>query len=235
MKATSADIKSKARELGADLCGIAAADRFSGAPASYRPADVLPGCKSVVIVARRFLTSTLDSSSTIPYTVIRNYLSDEMDRLSIGLSYYLEGVGERSVPTGAIGPTRWEKETKKSMGLISLKHAAVLAGLGKMGRNTLLINERFGNMVWLGGVLTTHEFDPDPLVEYEVCPRGCRVCLDVCPVQAMDGVSIDQRKCWEYAFGADDEGEWRIKCFACRQGCPNKFGLKAERQTDRAI
>jgi epoxyqueuosine reductase len=226
MNTNSADVKNKALEWGADLCGIAAADRFAAAPEGYRPADVLPGCRSVVIVARRFLRSTLSAESTIPYTVIRNYLSGEMDRLSIELAYYLESLGAKAVPTGAIGPTRWNKETRKSMGLISLKHAAAQAGMGKIGKNTLLINDRLGNMIWLGGVLTTLELSPDPLAEYDVCPEKCRVCLDICPVQALDGVSIDQRKCWDYAFGADDEGEWRIRCFKCRDICPNKLGVK---------
>jgi epoxyqueuosine reductase QueG len=226
MNVTSADIKSKAQEWGADLCGIAAAGRFTTAPASYRPSDVLPGCRSVVVLARRFLTSTLTAGSTIPYTIVRNYLSAEMDRLSIQLCYYFESLGAMAVPTGAIGPTRWERKTRKSMGLISLKHAAVHAGLGTMGKNTLLINDKFGNMIWLGAVLTTYDLEPDAPVEYEGCLEKCRLCLDECPVQAMDGVSIDQRKCWEHAFGADAEGQWRIRCFKCRDVCPNKLGVK---------
>ncbi len=231
MSVTSVDIKAKAQELGADLCGIASADRFAGAPASYRPSDVLPGCQSVVIVARRFLTSTLDARSTIPYTVIRNYLSTQMDDLSIRLSYNLESLGAKAIPTGAIGPTRFNKETGKSMGLISLKHAAVQAGLGKMGKNTLLVNDRHGNMIWLGGVLTTLKLQADAPAEYEVCPEECRLCLEACPVQAMDGVSINQRKCWDYAFGADDKGEWRIRCFTCRDICPNKLGVRTKKKT----
>ena len=226
MNATSKDIKNKAQELGAELCGIASVNRFGEAPPGYRPDDVLPGCQSVVIVAKRFLTSTLASASTIPYTIVRNYLSGEMDRLSIELSYFVESLGAQAVPPGAIGPTRFDRDTRKSMGLISLKHAAVQSGLGKMGKNTLLINEHYGNMIWLGGVLTTLELQPDPLVAYDVCPAKCQICLDKCPVQAMDGVSIDQAKCWNYAFGADAEGEWRIKCFACRDVCPNKLGVR---------
>lgn len=230
MNATSADIKSRAQEWSADLCGIAAADRFSTAPASYRPSDVLPGCRSVVVLAKRFLTSTLAADSTIPYTIVRNYLSAEMDRLAIQLSYHLESLGARAIPTGAIGPCRCEKETRKSMGLVSLKHAAVQAGLGTMGKNTLLINDKFGNMIWLGAVLTTLDLEPDAPVEYEGCLDKCRLCLDVCPVQAMDGVSIDQRKCWQHAFGADEEGEWRIRCFKCRDVCPNKLGVKIRKK-----
>ena len=49
----------KAAGLGADLCGIASFDRFGEAPEGYRPQDVLPGCRSVVVNAIRSLDSTL--------------------------------------------------------------------------------------------------------------------------------------------------------------------------------
>jgi epoxyqueuosine reductase QueG len=230
MNVTSADIKRMAEEWGADLCGIAAADSLSTAPEGYRPGDVLAGCRSVVVVAKRFLLSTLAAESTIPYTIVRNYLSAEMDRLSIRLSYHLESLGARAIPTGAIGPCRRDKEAGKAMGLISLKHAAVQAGLGKIGKNTLLINDGYGNMIWLGAVLTTCDLEPDLPAEYEVCPERCRLCLEACPVQALDGISIEQLTCWRHAFGADDEGEWRIRCFKCRAVCPNKLGVKARKR-----
>ena len=111
-----------------------------------------------------------------------------------------------------------------------MKHAAVQAGLGRMGKNTLLINDRYGNMIWLSAVLTTCELEPDPIAQYETCPDKCRLCLEACPVQAMDGISIDQARCWTHAFGADAEGEWRIRCFTCRDVCPNKMGIRARKR-----
>jgi epoxyqueuosine reductase QueG len=221
----SSDVKNLAAELGADLCGIAPLDRFVNAPKGYHPTDVLPGCRSVIVVALRFPVSTLEARSTIPYTVVRNDLSAAIDRLTVRLSLKLESCGVTAVPVGAIGPDEFDAETGKFRGIISLKHAAELAGLGKIGRNTLLINDRYGNMIWLGAVITTAALVPDPLSGYEACVEGCSLCLDSCPVNALDGVSMDQRRCHEYAFGPLNGGEWRIKCYTCRKICPHCKGI----------
>jgi len=55
----AADVKQTSRELGADLCGIASVDRFEQAPKGFHPCDVLPECQTVIVLARRFLNSTL--------------------------------------------------------------------------------------------------------------------------------------------------------------------------------
>ena len=224
MAISASEVKALAAEWGADLCGIAPVDRFEGAPEGFHPCDVLPGCRSVVVLARRFLISTLSATSGVPYTIVRNKLSDAMDVLSLKVAYALEAEGALAVPTGAIEPCNWDAATKKTMGLISLKHAAVRAGLGTMGKNTLLINDRYGNMLWLSAVLTSAELDPDPLATYEGCIPGCTLCLQSCPVQALDGVSIDYQACWDHAFGTENGGEWRIKCYTCRKVCPHALG-----------
>lgn len=229
MELTSVCVKKMADALGADLCGIAPAERFSQAPLGYSPTDVLPGCKSVVVIAVRFLTSTLSARSTIPYTVARNTLAARLDRMTLHISDAIEREGELAVPPGAVGPTILDKRNRKLRGIISLKHAAVLAGLGKMGKNTLLVNDRYGNMLWLGAVLTTAELEPDPLAAYDVCPDDCALCLKACPVKALDGVSIDQRKCGRFAFEDDRYAGWRIKCYTCRKICPNCLGIPGRR------
>ncbi|HUL61673.1 MAG TPA: hypothetical protein VLT35_01315, partial [Methanocella sp.] len=120
---------------------------------------------------------------------------------------------------------------KKLRGAVSLKRAAVQAGLGRMGKNTLLGNDRYGNMLWLGGVLTTAELGADPVAAYGGCIPGCLLCLDACPVKALDGVSIDQRACGRHAFGEErvlfrGHGGWRIKCNACCRVCPSATGIR---------
>lgn len=219
----SSSIKDKASSLGADLCGIASIDRFDGMPPMTNPAAILPGCKSVIVVAKRYLQSTILSASTIPYTIIRNYLSSALDRITIELSYFIESEASQAVPTGAIEPCNWNPELSKTVGLISLKNAGVKAGLGTIGKNTLLITEKYGNMVWLGGVLTTLELTPDPVIEANLCKPECNRCLAQCPTGAIDGSNfMDQAKCWNYAFGEENGGEWRIKCNTCRTVCPVK-------------
>lgn len=225
MTLCAAAVKQAARELGADLCGIAPVERFKQAPKGFHPCDVLPDCQSVIVLARRFLNSTLFTASTIPYTDVRNELTRQMDKLAIELAYILESRGVLAVPINAIGPTEWDASTNKSRGIISLKHAGELAGLGKIGKNTLLINKQFGNMIWLSAVVTSLPLEADPLADYDTCSPNCQLCLEACPIQALDGVSMNQRACWEYAFGTHNGGEWRIKCFTCRKVCPHCKGI----------
>jgi epoxyqueuosine reductase len=224
-KISSPYVKNISLQFGADLCGIATVDRFENAPEGFHPRDVMPECQSVIVLACRFLRSTLFAKSSIPYTDVRNELSRKMDRIAIDLSYELESKEVLAVPINSIGPTEWDKKTRKTRGIISLKHAAELAGLGRIGKNTLLINENYGNMIWLSGVLVSEKIEPDTQAEYEGCLSSCTICLESCPIQALDGVSMNQKACWEYAFGPHEGGEWRIKCFACRKMCPHCLGI----------
>lgn len=219
------DVKNMARELGADLVGIAAADRFGNAPQGYHPADVLPGCRSVVVLAGRWNPATMLAASVSPYWITRQYLSDKMTFLAARLAEQLTDSGALSVPIGSNYPDDLDPRTGRYRGTISLKHAAELAGLGRIGRNTLLINDRLGNALWLSAVVTEAQLESDPIADYVSCIPGCKLCVTACPVHALDGEQIDQAACSAYAYGERDGGEYRIHCFACRKACPNRFGL----------
>jgi len=102
---------------------------------------------------------------------------------------------------------------------------AQAAGIGAIGRNTLLITPEYGSSVWLGGVLTEMEISPNPLLE-PVC-RRCNKCVSACPVGALDGELMDQSACHNYAFGQMD-GNFTISCHVCRDICP--YCLSGERR-----
>ncbi len=70
-------------------------------------------------------------------------------------------------------------------GILLIRHAAHNAGLGIHGRKTLLLTPEFGNMVYIGTVLTDIEIEPDDLINNVECPPNCRVCLDPCPQKAL--------------------------------------------------
>jgi epoxyqueuosine reductase QueG len=227
-------VKERARELGCDLCGIAPIDRFGDMPDISNPAKILPEAESVIVIAFRFLASAARAGSTVPYTIVRNGLSRKVDEATIGISYFLEELGYLALPTGAIEPCNYDKELGKTMGLISLKNAARQAGLGTVGKNTLLVTPRFGNMVWLGAVITSAAMAPDRLIEVNPCPPSCRICMDSCPVMALDGGPfMDQGRCWSHAFGRVDGGEWRIRCNRCRISCPLAFGSAGQGRAAR--
>ena len=221
-------IKQRAAELGADLCGIAPVERFSQAPAGFHPTDVLPGCRSLISVAARFPQTTLtEGKSQAAYTFIRNRMVDKLDRITFLLSEELDAAGHAAIPIPSSDPYEsWDMERRHGQGILSLKHAAVLAGLGRMGKNTLLVNRRFGNLLWLGAVLVDAPLAADPIADYPTCPDSCRVCLDACPAQALNGISIEQKKCRDRSNKVTEGGGGVLTCNLCRKICPNMRGVK---------
>jgi epoxyqueuosine reductase QueG len=220
-------IKKHASRLGADLCGIAPVERFAAAPAGFHPRDIDPGACSVVVFAAHMPLSCLRAKTNVPYTLMRNHLLAKMDMMVMGLVEVLEKEGIAGVPIPSSDPyDDWDAARRHGRGILSLKHAAVLAGLGTMGKNTLLVNDRFGNMVWLGAVLVDALLEADSPADYEGCPAGCRICLDRCPQKALDGLTIDQSRCRAHSFVFTEGGEMVIRCNLCRTACPHRAGLR---------
>jgi epoxyqueuosine reductase len=223
---SSKTIKKRAIQYGADICGVAPVARFADAPKGFRPCDIYPDCKSVVVFASHFPLSTLQAKTNAPYTLVRNRMVDKLDWISFHVSGELETEGVVSVPIPSAEPYEyWDAGRNHGRGILSLKHAGVLAGLGVFGKNTLLMNERFGNMIWLGAVLVSVDLEPDPIASYEGCTSECTLCIDSCPQHALDGITIDQKLCRERSSSYTDGGGLVLSCNICRKVCPYYKGL----------
>jgi epoxyqueuosine reductase len=207
-------------QQGADVCGIANIERFEHAPKGFHPTDILSNAKSVVVFGKQFLKGVFISSSNVPYSLVRNQLIQEMDNLAIKIAYLLEEKGYIAVPVPSSEPYEyWDMQQRYGRGIISLKHAAQLAGLGSLGKNTLLINEKYGNRLWLGGIITTLDLESDQLTK-NYCPPNCQICINSCPKSALNEITIDQSKCREICFSSTEGGGWLIACNICRITCP---------------
>jgi len=219
-------IKAVAQGLGVDLCGIAPAGRFEGAPRGFRPTDIYSGCKSVLVFAKRLPREALHAESCVAYGHVNTVVNIEVDLLSVELSRRLEDEGVGAVPIPSDDPyEHWEPDRLYGRAILSLKHAARLAGLGSLGRNTLLINERVGNMIQIGAVLLDAELQGDPLAGYDVCPPDCSLCSDACPVDALDGETVVQELCRPLACHRTERGFILKKCNMCRRVCPHALGI----------
>jgi epoxyqueuosine reductase len=213
-------IKEYVLNRGADVCGIASVDRFQNAPAGFHPADILSKARSVIIFGKQFPMGTFRSKSLAPYTLVRNQLIQFNDTLATNLSFQIEEEGFVALPIPSSEPYEyWDPVRRHGRGILSLKHAAELAGLGSIGKNTLLINSKYGNRLWLGGAITNADLEPDPISE-NLCPPQCRICIDSCPQSALDETTIDQKRCREICFASTEGGGFMIACNTCRAECP---------------
>jgi len=222
----SRKIKQLAYSLGADLCGVACAERFERACAGLHPAEIDPDCRSVIVFARQFPASALSAAGCVPYSHIYRMMVQELDRLGLEFCLQLEEQGVHALPLPAEGPFERDGDGEEAhWGVLSLRHAGWLAGLGVLGRNTLLINRTYGSLIQLGALLVDLERDSDPIATHNGCPPGCRLCLDACPVSALDGTAVDGELCGQLTSCSANGGETLIRCNRCRQVCPVSLGI----------
>lgn len=223
----SEEIRSFLIGLGADQFGIAGIDRFTDTPKGFKPNDIWSACKSVVVFLKRLPSEVILAENPVIYTHTAHIIYDTLDHICLNLCRQLEKLNIHAVPVPTDDPyLYWDPANKHGMGILSLRHAAFNAGLGILGKNTLLINREFGNMVYIGAVLIDAEVDPDPIVDDFSCPPNCSQCLDACPVQALDGITVIQKRCREKSYIRHERG-WNIyKCCECRKVCLYRTGMK---------
>ena len=114
----------------------------------------------------------------------------------------------------------WDEDRREGRALLSLRHAGWLAGLGVLGKNTLLTNGQYGNRLSLGALLLNIELEGDPMVAPSFCLPTCRLCIDACPVGALNGETVNQRLCRGQCEGRTKKNEPIYTCNVCRRVCP---------------
>jgi len=222
---TSIEIKDLATGLGADLCGIASVDRFVDAPKGFHPTDVYRNTNSVISFACRIPGSSMNIASPYPYTAIENIVSARVSQIALSLTLYLEKFGYHALLIPSDPYDYWDAETLTGKGILSLKHLGYKAGIGTIGKNSLLCNKEYGNLIKLGAVITDAVLTEDPLITGNLCKDSCTLCIDSCPVGAigLKGV-VSQKKCREFSEINNKRGIEIYACNACRSVCPNRNG-----------
>ena len=189
------------------------------------PARLLPGARSVVVVADRYHDGRPDRRTSprlgrvARYARGRDYhlvLRRRLERLVAAISPRLPGASWRiCVDTAPL----LEREL------------AARSGLARIGKHTLAIARGLGSWILLGEVLTDALIAPsDPDPSPDPC-GGCTRCLDACPTRAITPFSVDATRCVSYltiehrgeiaeSFHAP-LGDWIFGCDVCQEVCPH--------------
>ncbi|MBN2224313.1 MAG: epoxyqueuosine reductase [Deltaproteobacteria bacterium] len=225
---TAARIKKLAAQAGADLCGIAPVSRFSGAPHGFRPTDIWADARSVVVVAKRVPEGALLAPGPVPYKFAYDTTLQAVYLLMRDLALALQDSGVTAVPVPSEPYEYWDEQKREGRGILSLKHAGVLAGLGVMGTNTLLTNDRFGNRITLGALLAGIDLAGDGAAAYTLGCETCNVCVASCPAGAIGEAGVDQKLCRDNSSTVTPKGYSLETCRACRTVCPKGRGLSSK-------
>ncbi len=166
--------------LGGDLFGVASPQPLSAAPEGFRPLDLMPGCKSVIVVGKRLSDATVETTPSRMFDSLYFAVNSFIDQLILKITDTLVKEGHQAV---GVGPH--SLDGKQLRGDISQKHAAVAAGLGRFGLQSLVLTPEFGPRQRWGTVLTDAPLKLNPPLEENPCqPETCgEACLLSCPAK----------------------------------------------------
>lgn len=194
----AAAVKRRALELGADLAGIAAADTLNAFPPDPRwpqtPERISRYVRSVVVLVQRIPAGAFRARTNVPVQYMDMLVLRKMDKVAYRLAGELERLGHPSFVTAA-QETDWSYK-RASYGRLSTRHLGVEAGLGTLGLEVNILTPEFGPRIYLTGILTELELEPDARITEQVCiGESCSRCLHACPPNAVLHWGIDKRGC----------------------------------------
>jgi epoxyqueuosine reductase QueG len=194
----SAEVKRRAKELGADLCGIASAATLNAFPPDPRwpqtPERISPYCKSVIVIVQRIPAGAFRCKSNVPVQYLDMLVLRRMDRIALKLAHEMERAGHPTF-TLAAQETDWNLK-RASYARLSTRHLGVEAGLGTLGLEVNILTPEFGPRLYLTGILTELELEPDERMQEQVCiGESCSRCLHSCPPDAVRQWGLDKAAC----------------------------------------
>jgi epoxyqueuosine reductase len=212
VKINAQSVKKMLHDEGIDMVGIADASTLLCAKPPRPATALMPTARSVIVMAVAHSLGAVYAPGIRLWTRNKMQTSRLLDAAAEKLSRLLERNGYLSLPVSADKPVEIHKINPdngkkfphtKVIGHLSLKHAAVSAGMGQIGRSNLLLTERFGPHQRLGGIITEAELRPDSFRDLKLCINSCNKCETSCPVGALREGKYDVDPCfnyWTYGF-----------------------------------
>jgi epoxyqueuosine reductase len=242
MPATAGEVRARAAALGFSACGIT----HPGPPPHGDRLDdwLARGYAGTMRYLQRQARRRKDPSLIVPealsvVVVLDNYYSDsagsrkapKVARYALGQDYHrvtkdrVTRLGDFLRESGATVARAYT-----DAGPVPERELAQRAGLGWIGKNTMLIRPGMGSFFFIGSVFTDLALEPDAPFEADHCGT-CTRCLDACPTQAfVEPRVLDATRCISYltiehrgpipeSVASRLDG-WVFGCDICNEVCP---------------
>lgn len=173
-------LKRFCRDLGADLFGVA---DITGIKNDFAlSANVLENLDKAICVGVRLSRGVLEEIQNVPTRLYFHHyrtVNAFLDQLALKVCNYIQRRDYLALPVPASQIIDWQNQKAH----LSHKKIGVLAGLGWLGRNNLLVNEILGSQFRMVSILTNMPFKTDKS-KMRDC-GDCRICIEFCPSGAI--------------------------------------------------
>lgn len=217
--AQQTQLKELATAFGADLVGFC--------DLSYSPVKELPNARYALSLGVKLsdaVLKTIDSSPSFMYFQHYRSANALLDSIAFRVSRKIEELGFATVPIAA---SQSLGKNNPYRGVLPHKTAAVLSGLGFVGKSGLFLSTQYGSKVRLATILTDMPLKSELPVIENGC-KDCTICEKACPAGAIFGElpktngerNFDPEKCSRYMKEHfQDVGRGSV-CGICIRICP---------------
>lgn len=213
------EIKTFAKTLGADIVGFCSL--------GTQTAKIAPTLSHAVSIGVKLSNAVLSTIENAPsYVYFQHYRTANalLDNIAFRISRQIEELGFSALPVAA---SQSQGKNNPYRGVIPHKTAAVLSGLGYVGKSGLFLSTAYGGKVRLATILTDLPVESELPVLENGC-GNCDICAKACPAGAIFGQApttngernIDPEKCSKYMKEHfQDVGRGSV-CGICIKVCP---------------
>ena len=179
---------------GADIFGVADIKQIKNE--FLISSKVLKELNAAICIGAQLSRAVLNEIENQPTRLYFHHyrsVNTSLDQLALRISSYLQNRGFLALPVPASQIVDWQKQTAH----LSHKKIGVLAGLGWIGRNNLLVNKKLGSCFRIVTILTDMPLKFDRPVK-ENC-GACHRCMSQCPASAIkeNPLEFEHLKCFE--------------------------------------
>jgi len=207
LKISASSVKKSIHAEGIDLVGIADANDLILADPPRPPTDLMSTARSVIVMAVAHSLGAVYAPDIKLWTRNKMQTSRLLDQTAEKVGRLLEREGFLTLPISADKPAEIHKLDPdtgeklphiRTVGQLSLKHAAASAGMGQIGRSNLLLTPEFGPHQRLGAIVTEAPLEPDTRHEFDLCIPGCTLCEEACLMGALKNGHYVVDPCFDY-------------------------------------